>query len=276
MKTEDNSLKNVAIQLKRMPLWYSKNRERMDNPTCYGIETDKGVLLFDNSVKGRNLMQDYKYFFIGNFFDNRLDITFLKTLELVPDEEQMAKINPNIYILSSQESFGKLSDSDYTDIKDISIVQEIKQYDMSATIENFVDLAGLNDRMILLPPDTNDIRGLLWLSNPECKSPEIQDFPNSFSYHHKFRPLAERFVNAPTEQDREAIMKVTRVSAQQILKEDFPNIRKPNPVLAEKQEIVYEKSKKEDMIKKKTVPRKVSAPPPKRLTPLKKKGGLKM
>lgn len=53
------------------------DREQLSGINTYtGIETDRGVLLFDNTPEGRKLQKRYKDFLADKFFDPRLDITF--------------------------------------------------------------------------------------------------------------------------------------------------------------------------------------------------------
>ena len=55
---------------------YSDREQLLGINTYTGIETDRGVLLFDNTPEGRKLQKRYKDFLADKFFDPRLDITF--------------------------------------------------------------------------------------------------------------------------------------------------------------------------------------------------------
>ena len=85
--------KSMAYQ---SAVWRYSGLERSREQIYTGIETDRGVLLFDNTERGEKLQKRYKDFFAANFFDPRLDITFFRTMELIPDEAQRAKVNPHI------------------------------------------------------------------------------------------------------------------------------------------------------------------------------------
>ena len=93
------------------------------------------------SEKGELLQKRYKDFFADNFFDPRLDVTFLKTIELIPNEAQRTKVNPDIALdmlySTEPEPFGILQADYYTDIEETGIHTECECYDMSATLANF-------------------------------------------------------------------------------------------------------------------------------------------
>lgn len=200
---------------------------------CTGIQTDRGVLLFDDTQRGEDLQRKYREFYANHFFDPRLDITFFRTLELIPTGEQKMKINPDLDALydSGPQPFGQLSADRYTDMKEIGIYTENERVDMSPTLRNFAAISETDKGEIPdLPADTYDIGCLLYLASPECTDPVIQDeFPNFFSYYDRFDPLAERVAEARTAPEKAQAMAQVREMAGQILRQDFPGIRQPRP-----------------------------------------------
>ena len=86
-----------AAELRQQPAYnsaeirYSGYGERTDDSTYHAIETDKGVVLFDGTQHGESLQQKYIDFHVKNYFDERLDITFLKKIDVIPDAGQLAK-----------------------------------------------------------------------------------------------------------------------------------------------------------------------------------------
>ena len=168
--------KSMAYQ---SAVWRYSGLERSREQIYTGIETDRGVLLFDNTERGEKLQKRYKDFFAANFFDPRLDITFFRTMELIPDEAQRAKVNPDIDLntlfRTAPEPFGCLSSGCYADIKEIGICDTVGQFDMSPTLANFAALSGFDKGEIPenIPDRTYDISCLLYLASPECKAPEI-------------------------------------------------------------------------------------------------------
>ena len=276
---QENSQKELEKQpaYQHAVLRYSNFGERMDYPTYHGIETDKGVVLFDGTQQGEELQQKYIDFHAANYFDARLDITLLNKLDVIPDAQQLGKVNPDLGALYADgpEPFGMLPASAYCDRNDFRAVCVNNEYNMAPENEQFIRFAGLDADIIPLPTDTYDISALLWLSDPKCHDPEIaDDFPNFFSYHDRFDPLDERFRDAPDEAGRNEVMNQVRKLAGEILKEDFPNIRKQNTPADNK--LQTGKTEKEEMMQKKTPPPKISTPPKKQFTPPQKKGGLKM
>lgn len=227
----------------RLTLLRYSGLERSREKTYTGIETDLGVLLFDNTEQGEKLQTRYKDFFVANFFDPRLDITFFRTMELIPNEAQRAKVNPDIDLNTlfhtEPEPFGCLPSGCYADIKEIGICDTVEQYDMSATLANFVALSGFDKGEIPdnIPDRTYDIGCLLYLASPECKDPEIQDeFPNFFSYHDRFDPLADRLTQTTTENEKTQIMASVRKLAKELLREQYPNIRRPQAAVQVRKE----------------------------------------
>lgn len=230
--------KSMAYQ---SAVWRYSGLERSREQTYTGIETDRGVLLFDNTERGEKLQKRYKDFFAANFFDPRLDITFFRTIDVIPDEVQRARINPVIDLdrlySSEPEPFGVLSADCYTDMTEIGIHTERERYDMSATRENFVRFARMDKGSdIFLSEHTYNIACLLHLASPECTDPMIRDkFPNFFSYRDWFDNLAERFTKATTETEKQQAMALIRQRADHILRHDYPNLRRP-PVPAPKEQ----------------------------------------
>lgn len=156
--------------------------------------------------------------------DARLDITLLNKLDVIPDAQQLGKVNPDLGALYADgpEPFGMLPASAYCDRNDFRAVCVNNEYNMAPENEQFIRFAGLDADIIPLPTDTYDISALLWLSDPKCHDPEIaDDFPNFFSYHDRFDPLDERFRDAPDEAGRNEVMNQVRKLAGEILKEDF-------------------------------------------------------
>ena len=95
---------------------------------------------------------------------------------------------------------------------------------MSPTLANFAALSGFGKGEIPenIPDRTYDISCLLYLASPECKAPEIQDeFPNFFSYHDRFDPLADRLTQATTENEKTQIMASVRELAGELLREQY-------------------------------------------------------
>lgn len=189
-----------------------------------GIQTDRGVVLFDNTERGETLHHRYKSFFLSNFFDARLDITFLRMIELIPTEKQKANIRSDITLLGP---FGVLPANCYTDLNELGIYTESEYYDMAPTLENFMVLSRL-DRGVMwnAPEDVYDIRCLLQLASPQNKEPVIPaEYPNVFYYRKWFAPLADRFAKAGSEREKAQVMAFVRDMAGDILRNMYPDRR---------------------------------------------------
>lgn len=194
-----------------------------------GIQTDKGVSLFDNTEQGEVLQQEYKDFFVANFFDSCIDATFMRMIELIPDKEQLAKVNPALQTLWQDEStlFGQVPEKYYLNMDQIGVYTENQRYDLAPTLENFIQFSGLgNGETPSMRDETYNISCLLYLSSPQCNDPIIQDdFPNFFYYGDRFNPLWTRFDQAANDHEKELVMKDVRKLAGQILEQDFSHRR---------------------------------------------------
>lgn len=270
----ENSAHNLArsIDYQFAIMRYSDFGDSSRERTFHGIQTDHGVLLFDATEKGKDLQQKHMSFFVNNFYNPLLETTFLQTMDVIPGEDQKAKINPDLNALydDRKQPFGVLPESYYTDIRNIPVSYPGERYDMSATLENFICLSGMDKgEIVSMPADTYDISGLLHLSDPQCKEPVIQDeFPNFFSYHDQFDPLEDKFGKAVSESEKAGVMTQIRALARQILKADFPNIRQPS---------LINKGVQDHRDALKVVKPPEVTPPSKRLIPPpKKKGCIRM
>ncbi len=114
-------------------------------------------------------------------------------------------------------------------MKEVGIYAEYEQHDMSPTLDNFACFTGLDrGEQLDLPGDIYDISCLLYLSSPDCKGPVIQDdFPYYFSYYDRFDPLSDKFAEAATQAEKGKIMADIRKLAGVLLREQYPNIRRP-------------------------------------------------
>lgn len=205
-----------------------------------GIETDRGVLLFDGTQKGKELQEQYRRFYTNRFFDPRLDITFFRVLELIPTQAQKVKANPDLGALYEDrpEPFGELPGDRYAGTKEIGVHTVSEHVNMEATPANFAAISRMDEGEIPdLPTDTYDIGCLLYLASKESKEPFLQDeFPNFFSYYDRFDPLARRFEEAGTQAEKAQAMAKIRELAGEILRQDFPNIRQPRQVAASRKQ----------------------------------------
>lgn len=220
---------------------YSDSGAATEQNNYTGIETNRGILLFDNTQKGEELQEQYRRFYTNRFFDPRLDITFFRVLELLPTEAQKAKANPDLDALyeDGPEPFGELPGDRYADRKEIGVYTISEHVDMSATLANFAAISRMDEGEIPdLPTDTYDIGCLLYLASPENEELFLQDeFPNFFSYYDRFDPLARRFEEADTQTEKAQATAEIRELAGEILRQDFPNIRQPKQAEAARKEL---------------------------------------
>ncbi len=109
----------------------------------------------------------------------------MRMIELIPDKEQLAKVNPALQTLWQDEStpFGQVPEKYYLNMDQIGVYTENQRYDLAPTLENFIQFSGLdNGETPSMRDETYNISCLLHLSSPQCNDPVIQDdFSQLFS-----------------------------------------------------------------------------------------------
>lgn len=203
-----------------------KENER-PNVVTYVIETDQGALLFDTSPKGKALQKEYMDFMTENFYDSRLDVSFMKRGYVMANILDNPKLNPPLGSLYRPESFGKMPENMYMDRGDFLMERWIEHYDMEPTGWNFARLSGLEAGDPENISQRNfDLTGLLVLTDKQAETVEIEgEFPYSFSYGDEFRDLAEKYKAAGSE-EKELVLENIRTRASEIINRDFPDMRK--------------------------------------------------
>ena len=128
--------------LDRVRLYEGSNAE--ERPLSYrGIETDAGVLLFNSTARGEALYGEYLHFLAAHFYDPRMDLTFVRTLELLPEETLRSKINPPVDKLREgrTEAFCRLPSVYYAERDQLGIYTELRRFDLSPKEANFIRLS---------------------------------------------------------------------------------------------------------------------------------------
>lgn len=128
--------------LDRVCLYEGSNAE--ERPLSYrGIETDAGVLLFNSTARGESLYGEYLHFLAAHFYDPRMDLTFVRTLELLPEETLRSKINPPVDKLREgrTEAFCRLPSVYYAERDQLGIYTELRRFDLTPKETNFVCLS---------------------------------------------------------------------------------------------------------------------------------------
>lgn len=128
--------------LDRVRLYEGSNAE--ERPLSYrGIETDAGVLLFNSTARGEALYGEYLHFLAAHFYDPRMDLTFVRTLELLPEETLRSKINPPVDKLREgrTEAFCRLPSVHYAKRDQLGIYTELRRFDLTPKETNFVCLS---------------------------------------------------------------------------------------------------------------------------------------
>ena len=128
--------------LERVRLYEGFNVE--ERPLSYrGIETDEGVLLFNSTPRGKSLYDDYLRFLSGHLNHPYMELTYVRTLELLPDEMLRSKVNPPVDALGSgsMEMLGRRPSVYHAERDQLGIYTELRRFDLTPKETNFVCLS---------------------------------------------------------------------------------------------------------------------------------------
>lgn len=128
--------------LERVCLYEGFNVE--ERPLSYrGIETDAGVLLFNSTPRGESLYGDYLHFLADHLNHPCMELTYVRTLELLPDETLRSKVNPPVDALGSgsMEMIGRRPSVYHAERDQLGIYTELRRFDLTPKEANFVRLS---------------------------------------------------------------------------------------------------------------------------------------
>lgn len=128
--------------LDRVRLYEGSNAE--ERPLSYrGIETDAGVLLFNSTPRGELLYGDYLRFLADHLNHPCMELTYVRTLELLPDETLRSKVNPPVDVLGSgsMEMLGRRLSVYHAERDQLGIYTELRRFDLSPKEANFIRLS---------------------------------------------------------------------------------------------------------------------------------------
>lgn len=128
--------------LERVRLYEGSNVE--ERPLSYrGIETDAGVLLFNSTPHGESLYGDYLRFLADHLNHPCMDLTNVRTLELLPDETLRSKVNPPVDVIGSgsMEMLGRRPSVYHAERDQLGIYTELRRFDLSPKEANFIRLS---------------------------------------------------------------------------------------------------------------------------------------
>lgn len=115
-----------------------------ERPLSYrGIETDAGVLLFNSTLRGESLYSDYLRFLADHLNHPCMELTYVRTLELLPDETLRSKVNPPVDALGSgsMEMIGRRPSVYHAERDQLGIYTELRRFDLTPKEANFVRLS---------------------------------------------------------------------------------------------------------------------------------------
>lgn len=133
--------------LERVRLYEGSNVE--ERPLSYrGIETDAGVLLFNSTPCGELLYGDYLRFLSDHLNHPCMELTYVRTLELLPDETLRSKVNPPVDALGSgsMEMLGRRPSVYHAERDQLGIYTELRRFDLSPKEANFICLTDYIER----------------------------------------------------------------------------------------------------------------------------------
>lgn len=138
--------------LERVRLYEGSNVE--ERPLSYrGIETDAGVLLFNSTPRGESLYVDYLRFLADHLNHPCMELTYVRTLELLPDETLRSKVNPPVDVLGSgsMEMLGRRPSVYHAERDQLGIYTELRRFDLAPGEANFVRLSRFAENVFNAP-----------------------------------------------------------------------------------------------------------------------------
>ncbi len=138
--------------LERVRLYEGSNVE--ERPLSYrGIETDAGVLLFNSTPRGESLYGDYLRFLADHLNHPCMELTYVRTLELLPDETLRSKVNPPVDVLGSgsMEMLGRRPSVYHAERDQLGIYTELRRFDLAPGESNFVRLSRFAENVFNAP-----------------------------------------------------------------------------------------------------------------------------
>lgn len=138
--------------LERVRLYEGSNVE--ERPLSYrGIETDAGVLLFNSTPRGESLYGDYLRFLADHLNHPCMELTYVRTLELLPDETLRSKVNPPVDVLGSgsMEMLGRRPSVYHAERDQLGIYTELRRFDLAPGEANFVRLSRFAENVFNAP-----------------------------------------------------------------------------------------------------------------------------
>lgn len=136
----------------RVRLYEGSNVE--ERPLSYrGIETDAGVLLFNSTPRGESLYGDYLRFLADHLNHPCMELTYVRTLELLPDETLRSKVNPPVDVLGSgsMEMLGRRPSVYHAERDQLGIYTELRRFDLAPGESNFVRLSRFAENVFNAP-----------------------------------------------------------------------------------------------------------------------------
>ena len=148
--------------LERVRLYEGSNVE--ERPLSYrGIETDAGVLLFNCTLRGESLYDDYLRFLSDHLNHPCMELTYVRTLELLPDETLRSKVNPPVDALGrgSMEMLGRRPSVYHAERDQLGIYTELRRFDLAPGEANFVRLSRFAENVFNAPTGGKNSDGFI-------------------------------------------------------------------------------------------------------------------
>lgn len=210
-------VKDMLDDLKRGNHYYS------------AIETDKGVLLFDNDMDGEWQFKNYMYKYVENgFFEPDFSLKSLTIHELSGWPSVMeGKVN-----LCKDDSEDRMNEDTmepfvYQDKTVLKNVVESTTYALAPTWKNYHKLTDAEKGLGLTrSPDNYDRMTLLFIKEQGYPIDGLVDeYPDNFSFHDKFEEIESRMLGRNRWEMYDEMQEKAKKLAGDLLNEHFPDMR---------------------------------------------------
>ena len=216
-----------------------------------GVETDKGVLLFSEDIRGEMQYSDYMYKYIENdFFDPEFTVKSLAVHKLRGWPSLMEnKVNR----YGEPENTEAMWQQAFQDKSVLKNAIESETYHLAPTWENYYKLTDVKKGLGLTRgADNYDRMVLLYIKERGYpRDGVIDEYPDSFSFHKQFEKIAGKLTGRDRWDVYDEMQEKAKRLAERLLKENFPAMRQKGTAVPER------KVEKETPIPKKSKGRKI-------------------
>lgn len=197
-----------------------------------GVETDKGVLLFSEDIRGEMQYSDYMYKYIENdFFNPEFTVKSLAVHKLRGWPSLMGnKVNR----YGEPENAETMRQQAFQDKSVLKNAIESETYNLAPTWENYYKLTDVEKGLGLTrSADNYDRMTLLYIIDKGYpRDGLIDEYPDNFSFHEKFEKIENKLLDRDRWDVYDEMQEKAKKLAGKLLYEYFPDTRQKEDAIS--------------------------------------------